>query len=161
MSAEKSLVLQRFHSCITKFLYETWICKTLEMNSCEKNKIEKNNREECIKSFLYSQVWVHARIIKGRQRVPSWMHSTNLSQNQNLDQIPVEYLPSSLHQQEPKLLQYRSEEHRVSWKNLKGTSFSPMLIKIYTRKYLMWYSHWKIKGKIFFVPLFREQVVSL
>ena len=30
------------------------------------------NREECMKSSLYSLLWAHARILKGKQRVPSW-----------------------------------------------------------------------------------------
>ena len=51
------------------------------------------NREECIKSSLYSLVWSHARITKGKQRVPSCRGFYELVSKPDLDQITVGHLP--------------------------------------------------------------------
>ena len=99
------------------------------------------NREECMKSSLYSLLWAHARILKGKQRVPSWSGFYELVSKPGLELLLGTYHPYLFHQQKPKLLQQRLEELRISRKNLKCVLFSARQIKLYTRKYLIWCSH--------------------
>ena len=57
-----------------------------------------NEREECIKSSLRSLVWVHSRITKGKQTVPSWGGFKELVLEPDLDTINVGYQPHLYHQ---------------------------------------------------------------
>ena len=94
------------------------------------------NREECIKSALYLLKWAHARITKGKQRVPSWSGFYELVWKPDLDRITAGYslpFPYLFHEQKPKLLQQRLEERRISWKNLKRVLLSLRLIKLCTQ----------------------------
>ena len=52
-----------------------------------------NERIECTKSSLYSLVWIHARMTKGQQKVPSWSGFKELITEPDLDTINVGYLP--------------------------------------------------------------------
>ena len=74
--------------------------------------IDVNDREECTKSTLYSLVWVHSRITKDLQKVPSWSGFKELVTNRDLDVLTVGYLPP---------IPYSPTEYKVILEEIRRT----------------------------------------
>ena len=103
----------------------------------------------------FTQVCVHSRITNKKHRVPSWSGFYELVSKPDFRSNHCCILTTLTFSASGNQFYISRDQKNTGYneKHLEGISFSSMLIKLYTRKYLMWRSHWKIMEKVFFTTI--------
>ena len=102
----------------------------------------------------FTQARVHSRITNKKHRFPSWSGFYELVSKPDFRSNHCILTTLTFFTCRNQFYISRDQKNaRYNEKNLEGISFSSMLIKLYTRKYLMWRSHWKIMEKVFFTTI--------